>query len=75
LGEQQRVAIARVLAGESMLVFADEPTSSLDEKNAVEVIELLLRACQGGKTLIVVSHDHRIEKFFSRVLDFGELAQ
>lgn len=72
LGEQQRVAIARVLAGDSSIVFADEPTSSLDEKNAFEVTELLMRACE-GKTLIVVSHDHRIEKYFSKVKDFEEL--
>jgi ABC-type lipoprotein export system ATPase subunit len=72
LGEQQRVAIARVLAGESRIVFADEPTSSLDEKNAFAVIELLIEACK-GKTLIVVSHDHRIEKYFSRVKNFEEL--
>jgi putative ABC transport system ATP-binding protein len=72
LGEQQRVAIARVLAGDARLVFADEPTSSLDEKNAFEVTELLIQAC-GNKTLIVVSHDHRIEKYFPTIKDFGEL--
>jgi ABC-type lipoprotein export system ATPase subunit len=74
LGEQQRVAVARVLAGDANLVFADEPTSSLDEKNAFEVTELLIKACD-GKTLIVVSHDHRIEKYFTTIKDFGELAQ
>jgi ABC-type lipoprotein export system ATPase subunit len=72
LGEQQRVAIARVLAGNACIVFADEPTSSLDEKNAFEVTELLIKACE-GKTLIVVSHDHRIERYFSMIKDFGEL--
>lgn len=72
LGEQQRVAIARVLASESSIVFADEPTSSLDEKNASEVIEVLLKSCQ-HKTLIVVSHDHRIEKYFTTIKDFGEM--
>jgi putative ABC transport system ATP-binding protein len=72
LGEQQRVAIARILAGESNIVFADEPTSSLDEKNAFQVMELLARACE-NKTLIVVSHDHRIEKYFSKILNFEEL--
>ena len=72
LGEQQRVAIARVLAGDARIVFADEPTSSLDEKNAFDVTELLIKACE-SKTLIVVSHDHRIEKYFSVIKDFGEL--
>ncbi len=74
LGEQQRVAIARVLAGDPKIVFADEPTSSLDEKNAFEATELLVQACQ-DKTLLVVSHDHRIEKYFSVVKDFSELIQ
>ena len=72
LGEQQRIAIARVLAGESKIVFADEPTSSLDEKNAAEVTELLINACK-DKTLIVVSHDHRIEKYFDQIKDFTEV--
>ena len=72
LGEQQRVAIARVLAGDFGVVLADEPTSSLDEDNAMKVTELLLKA-SAGKTLVVVSHDHRIEKYFSRILDFEAL--
>ncbi len=71
LGEQQRVAIARVLASEHSLVFADEPTSSLDDRNTLEVMDLLTRSCE-GKTLLVVSHDHRIEKYFSRHIHFGD---
>lgn len=74
LGEQQRVAIARVLVAESDFIFADEPTSSLDESNAIRVIELLLKACQ-TKTLIVVSHDRRIENYFSKKLNFKEIAE
>jgi ABC-type antimicrobial peptide transport system, ATPase component len=72
LGEQQRIAIARVLASDAKIVFADEPTSSLDEKNAFEVTELLISACK-DKTLIVVSHDHRIEKYFDQIKDFAEV--
>ena len=73
LGEQQRVAVARVLAGRFPLVLADEPTSSLDEANAVAVMGILMDACS-EKTLVVVSHDHRIEGFFPRTIDFGEFA-
>jgi len=73
LGEQQRVAIARVLAGRFPLVFADEPTSSLDESNAAVVMKILIDACS-EKTLVVVSHDHRIEEHFPRRIDFGDFA-
>ena len=74
LGEQQRVAVARVLACDPKIVLADEPTSSLDGQNALEVIKLLMHAC-ADKTLIVVSHDHRIASHFSTVIDFQELIQ
>ena len=71
-GEQQRVAVARVLAAQPALTLADEPTSSLDEKNATFVIEALQEA-SAGKTLIVVSHDHRIRPFFKHILRFEDL--
>lgn len=74
LGEQQRVSVARVLAGSAKIVFADEPTSSLDDQNAVEIMRLLKEACR-DKTLIVVSHDHRIEGAFSDVRNFEEFAK
>ena len=74
LGEQQRVAVARVMAGTPKIVLADEPTSSLDEKNAQEIADLLVRSCE-GKTLIAVSHDGRIEKYFSKVIQFSEFTR
>lgn len=74
LGEQQRVAVARALASDAEIILADEPTSSLDEKNAANVIDLLLSAAQ-HKTLIVVSHDHRIEKKFNKIVRFEQLVQ
>jgi len=70
-GEQQRVAVARVLAQRPQLILADEPTSSLDQKNADFVLAALKEAAQ-GKTLIVVSHDRRIEKEFDQVLPFED---
>lgn len=74
LGEQQRVAVARVLAADPAIILADEPTSSLDEKNAANVMDLLFQAAQ-GKTLIVVSHDHRIERKFNSVVQFDQLVR
>lgn len=69
LGEQQRVAIARVLSANKSIILADEPTSSLDDANAEQVMQLLLETAQ-NKTLVVVSHDQRLKKFFDRHLDF-----
>jgi putative ABC transport system ATP-binding protein len=71
-GEQQRVAVARVLAGNYSLILADEPTSSLDEKNADAVLEALFEAGR-GKTMIVVSHDRRVRQRFDTVWDFEAL--
>ncbi len=70
VGEQQRVAVARVLAAQPELLFADEPTSSLDDQNAEFVMQALIGAAQ-GKTLIVVSHDQRLSSSFQNVIDFG----
>lgn len=72
LGEQQRVAIARVLVQNPDIILADEPTSSLDEKNTELVMNLLLRNSQ-NKTLILVSHDNRVEKYFNKSIDFTKL--
>lgn len=72
LGEQQRVAVARVLASDAKIILADEPTSSLDEKNAANVMDLLFEAAK-HKTLVVVSHDHRIEKKFNTVVKFENM--
>jgi len=73
LGEQQRLAVTRVLAQDPRLILADEPTSSLDEANAQNVIDLLLLASKGPKTLVVVSHDKRLHSFFDRVVDLEDI--
>lgn len=64
LGEQQRVAVARILVRPPEVILADEPTSSLDGQSARWVIEALLRVAR-SKTIIVVSHDERIQSYFS----------
>lgn len=60
LGQQQRVAVARVLVAEPALVLADEPTSALDDESAEKVVDALLRFAAGGRTLLVATHDRRI---------------
>lgn len=73
-GEQQRVAMARVWISAPDIILADEPTSSLDLPNADMILEALWEISE-GRTLIVVSHDHRIQRFFKTVLDFEQMAQ
>lgn len=60
LGEQQRVAVARVLAARPALILADEPTSALDDHNAEAVMDALFGERERGATLIVATHDERI---------------
>lgn len=72
LGEQQRVAVARVLAAQPQVVLADEPTSSLDEENANFVMESLFHGLTKS-TFIVVSHDERIKKFFKKIDSFDQM--
>ncbi len=68
-GECQRVAVARALAIEPALLFADEPTASLDATNGQTVMRLLSDLVrQRGATLVVVTHDERIYPFADRIL-------
>jgi len=68
-GEKQRVAIARALAKRPKLLFADEPTSSLDGENGQIVTELLQRAAKShGAAVICVTHDPRLEAFADRIV-------
>lgn len=57
-GEQQRVALARAFVGKPTILFADEPTGSLDQASGAKVIDLLFNLNQAnGSTLILVTHD------------------
>jgi putative ABC transport system ATP-binding protein len=68
-GECQRVAVARALADDPAIVFADEPTASLDAENGQAVMKLLTRLVrERGGTLVVVTHDSRIFAYADRVL-------
>jgi putative ABC transport system ATP-binding protein len=57
VGERQRVAIARALAVRPRVLFADEPTGSLDSERGVEVIGLLRSAAERGSAVVMVTHD------------------
>ncbi len=67
-GQQQRVAIARVLAMRPDIVFADEPTGSLDTATGADVLRLLRAAAGGGRSVIVVTHDLEAAALADRVL-------
>jgi putative ABC transport system ATP-binding protein len=68
-GEQQRVAIARSLVNEPMLLLADEPTGNLDTARSQEVLEMLRRFNrERGQTLVLVTHDSEVGEHCDRII-------
>ena len=67
-GEQQRVTIARALAGRPAIVWADEPTGNLDSETAVSVMDLLRELNAEGLTLVLVTHDAGIGSTANKIL-------
>jgi len=68
-GEQQRVALARAFVVRPRILFADEPTGSLDARNGARIIELMFALHrEQGSTLILVTHDPRLAALCQRVL-------
>lgn len=66
-GQLQRASIARAVLNKPALLIADEPTSSLDNKNAKAVINLLLKLSESSNsTLIISTHDDRVKEAFSK---------
>lgn len=68
-GEKQRVTIARALISQPKLILADEPTSALDDQNCLAVINLLKdQAQKNNATLLIVTHDNRLNDSFQQKL-------
>ena len=71
-GQKQRVAIARAIVKEPEIILADEPTGNLNFAIGEEVIKNLIEISK-GKTLIAVTHDDRLAKYFDFVIDMNEM--
>ena len=65
-GQQQRAAIARSLANDPPIVVADEPTGNLDSSTAEEVMRFLASLARAGKTVLTVTHERDLSRFFTR---------
>ena len=77
-GEQQRIAIARALVNEPMLILADEPTGNLDPDLSLEIMNLFREINAGGTTVLVATHDRELIRRVGRraiTLDHGRVVE
>ena len=74
-GEQQRVSVARAVANKPRILFADEPTASLDRETASGVLALLTELHQAGQTIVMITHEAEDTKITDRIitLDDGQI--
>ena len=63
-GEQQRVALARALVNDPRLIIADEPTGNIDPEFSYEIVEMLRAINKCGTTIVMVTHEHEMVKYF-----------
>ena len=71
-GQKQRVAIARALASNPKVLLADEPTGALDSTTSREVMALIQKINNEGKTILVVTHEHDIAMMCKRVVNLKD---
>ena len=71
-GQKQRVAIARALVNNPAFLLADEPTGALDSKTSGEIVDVFEKLNQGGKTVIIVTHDMEVAARCGRVIEISD---
>jgi putative ABC transport system ATP-binding protein len=71
-GQKQRVAIARAIAARPAMVIGDEPTAALDKTASLDVMGLLRRHVAADRSVLIVTHDHRLESFADRVIELED---
>ena len=71
-GQKQRVAIARALVNNQTFLLADEPTGALDSKTSGEIMDVFEKLNQGGKTVIIVTHDMEVAARCGRVIEISD---
>ncbi len=67
-GEQQRVSIARAIAHEPTILFADEPTANLDSESSAMVMEIFKELHKNGQTIVMVTHEEEYAKVTDRTI-------
>ena len=71
-GQQQRVAIARALVTNPAMILADEPTGNLDTTSTREILEILERLSDEGRTIILITHEHAVAAHADRVIELSD---
>jgi putative ABC transport system ATP-binding protein len=71
-GEQQKVAIARSLINDPVIIFADEPTANLDTKASADVLELFKKINSEGRTIIMITHEQEELQYASRLIKLSD---
>ena len=71
-GEKQRVAIARSLVNSPDIIFADEPTGNLDSKTGLQIVSILKKLNDFGKTIILVTHEKITAEYANRIISMND---